>query len=75
MRQTAQQNGLSHASGLGLRWLAYHSHLGRDDAILIPAKNVRDLENRLEEIAKGPLSEDILERMNEVGKVMGNGGR
>jgi len=46
-----------------LRWLAYHSSLDETDSIIIGAINWRDLEERVTEIAKGPLPEEVVQVM------------
>jgi len=38
-----------------LRWLCYHSQLGPDDAIILGASRVEQLERNVLDIAKGPL--------------------
>jgi aflatoxin B1 aldehyde reductase len=47
-----------------LRWLAYHSKLDETDSIIIGAIDWRDLEERVTEIAKGPLPQDVVQVMN-----------
>jgi aryl-alcohol dehydrogenase-like predicted oxidoreductase len=67
MRREAQKLGVSVVS-VGLRWLAYHSHLGEGDAILLGAKSAQNLEAKLVEIGRGPLPDDVVAAMAESGR-------
>jgi aryl-alcohol dehydrogenase-like predicted oxidoreductase len=46
--------------GASLRWLAYHSPLGAGDAIILGASKVEQIDHSVGEIAKGPLSEELV---------------
>jgi aryl-alcohol dehydrogenase-like predicted oxidoreductase len=51
-----------------LRWLAYHSRLESSDGIILGAGNWRDLEERVGDIAKGPLPEEMVKTMEDIGE-------
>jgi hypothetical protein len=61
-------NNNINASSVGLRWLAYHSHLGESDGILLLAKSTHDLEAKLASIAQGPLPEELVSVIEEAGR-------
>jgi aryl-alcohol dehydrogenase-like predicted oxidoreductase len=50
-----------------LRWLAYHSQLNSGDAIILGANSWRDLEERVGDLAKGPLPDEFVATMDQVG--------
>jgi aflatoxin B1 aldehyde reductase len=54
-----------------LRWLAYHSRLESSDGIILGAGNWRDLEERVGEIAKGPLPDEMVKALENVGEDLG----
>ena len=68
--EAAEQYGVSQLSAC-LRWLAYHSQLNSSDAIVLGASSWRDLEERVEELAKGPLPDGLVNTMDEVGEFLG----
>lgn len=49
---------------VSLRWLAYHSRLRPEDSIVLEPTTAEELENDVEEIAKGPLLEDVLKEID-----------
>ena len=51
-----------------LRWTAYHSMLSREhgDAVLIAARNVKQLESNLDALEAGPLPEEVVSAMEAV---------
>lgn len=53
----AQNPPLSTAEA-SLRWLVYHSALGAGDGIILGAKRTDQLQDNLDQIAKGPLSDE-----------------
>ena len=55
--------GLVEAS---LRWLCYHSMLGKDDSIILGASSMKQLEMNMDAIGKGPLDEGMLSVLDEV---------
>jgi aflatoxin B1 aldehyde reductase len=52
--------------GASLRWLAYHSKLGSDDAVILGASKVEQVDDSVAEIAKGPLNGDIVSQFEEL---------
>jgi aflatoxin B1 aldehyde reductase len=54
--------------GAGLRWLAYHSELGEEDGIILGASTYEELEEKVREIAKGPLPEEMVGLMEDARK-------
>ena len=52
--------------GASLRWLAYHSQLAGDDAIILGASKVEQVDDSAAEIAKGPLKEVIVRQFEEL---------
>ncbi|KAE8355719.1 NADP-dependent oxidoreductase domain-containing protein [Aspergillus coremiiformis] len=50
-----------------MRWLAHHSVLNRQhgDSLLIGASSVKQLENNLTDLDKGPLPEDVVQAMEQ----------
>jgi hypothetical protein len=49
-----------------LRWLAYHSRLSSNDAIVLSASSWWDLEDQIGELVKGPLPEELVNVIDEV---------
>lgn len=66
--QAAQVGG--HA--VALRWVMYHSILSGDhgDSVIIGCSNVQQLEDNLNAIDAGPLSDDLAQAMNDVWDVV-----
>jgi aryl-alcohol dehydrogenase-like predicted oxidoreductase len=56
----------STVQGASLRWLAYHSKLGAEDAVILGASKVEQVDDSAAEIAKGPLKEDIVGQFEQV---------
>lgn len=54
---------------VSLRWLAYHSKLGKEDAIILGATKVSQLESNVKDIKQGPLSDQLLGAVEKVGAV------
>lgn len=48
-----------------LRWLAYHSRLSSNDSIVVSASSWWDLEDQIGELVKGPLSEELVNVIEE----------
>lgn len=61
----ARDAGVSKAA-LAYRWIVYHSALGEGDGVLVGARHVRQLEETLKAIRKGPLGDGIAERASRV---------
>jgi aryl-alcohol dehydrogenase-like predicted oxidoreductase len=70
INEAGERYGVSLLSA-SLRWLAYHSRLDSSDAIVLGASSWRDLEERVEELAKGPLPDGLVATMDEVGEFLG----
>lgn len=63
-----QSNNVTLAE-VSLRWLAYHSKLGEEDAIILGATKTSQLEANVRDIEQGPLSDELLEAVEKVGAV------
>jgi len=70
--EEGQKHGISPLSA-GLRWLAYHSALGAEDGIILSASTFEDLDEKVREIAKGPLPQEMVGMIDEVGRAVGDG--
>lgn len=46
-------------AGASLRWLCYHSALGKEDGVILGATKIEQLESNIMEILKGPLDESV----------------
>lgn len=55
--------GLPEAS---LRWLYYHSALGKDDAVILGANSMDQLQSNLDALSKGPLEQGIVQFYDEI---------
>jgi aflatoxin B1 aldehyde reductase len=66
LRTAAKKHGLSEAE-CALRWITNHSMLSREkgDAVIIGASSVKQLDDNLANLEKGPLPEDIVEAFDE----------
>jgi len=66
IRPLAEKHGLTLAE-ISLRWLTHHSLLKREmgDAILIGASSVKQLQQNLIDLEKGPLPEEIVSVLND----------
>ena len=51
------------------RWMAYHSALQKDDAIIVGASKVAQLEQNISALDKGPLSDEMLKAFEEAWKI------
>jgi aflatoxin B1 aldehyde reductase len=49
-----------------LRWLAYHSALNEDDAIILGASKVEQIDHSSAAVASGPLPEDVVEEFEKL---------
>jgi aflatoxin B1 aldehyde reductase len=52
--------------GASLRWLVYHSKLGSDDAVILGARTVDQIDDSATEIARGPLDEGVVTLFEEL---------
>ena len=57
-------HGISVAEA-SLRWLYYHSALGKDDAIILGASSMSQLESNLNAFAKGPIDQALVKIFDE----------
>jgi aflatoxin B1 aldehyde reductase len=65
LHETCAKQGTT-VQGASLRWLAYHSKLGADDGIILGASKAEQIDDSAAEIAKGPLSEEIVSQFEEL---------
>lgn len=63
-----QSNNVTLAE-VSLRWLAYHSLLGKGDAIILGATKISQLATNVRDIKQGPLSDELREAVEKVGGV------
>jgi aflatoxin B1 aldehyde reductase len=56
-----------------LRWLAYHSKLGQEDSIILGGSTFEDVEEKTAVIAKGPLPEEMVSLLQNVGENLWDG--
>jgi aflatoxin B1 aldehyde reductase len=59
LRAACLAEGIS-VTGASTRWLAYHSKLEKDDAIILGASKVEQVDDSVAQIAKGPLPETLV---------------
>ena len=50
---------------VSLRWLAYHSALGKGDGIILGGSRFDQIGSNVADIAKGPLEEKVIEALDE----------
>ena len=60
LQQIIEPLGISH-TGVALRWLAYHSLLGKEDAIILGGRRIVQVRENVKDIALGPLPEKIVQ--------------
>jgi aflatoxin B1 aldehyde reductase len=67
----AEESGVGKA-GMAYRWVRYHSSLKGElgDMMIIGASNPKQLEETLTELEKGPLDEKVVERLDELWKLV-----
>ncbi|KAI0392031.1 Aldo/keto reductase [Xylariaceae sp. FL0594] len=58
--------GMMRLTELALRWLFHHSLLTDKDAVVLGASTIAQLEQNVQDIAKGPLPSDVLALVDEV---------
>jgi len=68
--EASEKYGIS-VLAASLRWLAYHSQLQSTDSIILGAGNWQDLEEKVGEICKGPLPDEMVVLMDEVREILG----
>jgi aflatoxin B1 aldehyde reductase len=59
LRRICDSRGLR-LTEVSLRWLCYHSMLTEKDGIILGASNLQQLEQNMEDIARGPLPQDVV---------------
>jgi aryl-alcohol dehydrogenase-like predicted oxidoreductase len=52
--------------GASLRWLVYHSKLGANDAVILGARTIDQVDDSATEIKRGPLDEGVVQLFEEV---------
>jgi aflatoxin B1 aldehyde reductase len=67
----AEESGVGKA-GMAYRWVRYHSSLKGElgDMMIIGASNPKQLEETLTELEKGPLDEKVVEKLEELWKLV-----
>ena len=63
--QIAKEAGISKAA-LAYRWIMYHSALKKDDAVIIGASNVSQIEETMGAIEAGPLDTRTVKRVEDI---------
>ncbi|KAI1139951.1 Aldo/keto reductase [Hypoxylon sp. FL0543] len=53
-----------------LRWVAYHSALGENDGIILGATKLEQLKPNLVDIEKGPLPQEVVDVITDIGKTI-----
>jgi aflatoxin B1 aldehyde reductase len=51
---------------LAVRWIAYHSALRDEDAVILGGTKVEQITNNAQKIKKGPLSETVAQRLDDL---------
>ncbi|KAF5863289.1 hypothetical protein ETB97_010411 [Aspergillus alliaceus] len=71
--KAAEAAGIS-GHALALRWTIYHSALSyqHGDAVLIGASSLAQVEANLDAVEAGPLDEELVDLVNQVGELVGN---
>lgn len=49
-----------------LRWICYHSALGKDDGVIIGARTVEQLRQNLAAVEKGPLPDACVQALESI---------
>jgi aflatoxin B1 aldehyde reductase len=65
LNTTCQEHGVS-LSEVCLRWLMYHSALGEEDAIILGAKRLDQLEMNVLACRKGPLPQALVSAVDKM---------
>ena len=68
IKKACEREGISIIEA-SYRWMAYHSALQKDDAIIVGASKVAQLEQNISALDKGPLSNEMLEAFDEAWKI------
>ncbi|PVH70431.1 Aldo/keto reductase [Cadophora sp. DSE1049] len=63
--EIANQAGVTKAA-LAYRWVAYHSALGDDDALVFGASSLKQMNETLGAYEEGPLSTEIVKKVEEI---------
>jgi aflatoxin B1 aldehyde reductase len=64
--KTLEPQGISKPEA-SMRWLAYHSRLTPDDAIIFGSSKLSQIKENVASVAKGPLPDDVVAALNGVG--------
>jgi aflatoxin B1 aldehyde reductase len=63
--QVCEQHGLT-STEASLRWIMYHSKLGDEDAIILGATRIDQLEGNVVACKRGPLPREVLKAAEEM---------
>ncbi|SNX84123.1 related to aflatoxin aldehyde reductase [Melanopsichium pennsylvanicum] len=71
IRPAAEKHGLTLAE-VALRWLMHHSQLKKEkgDAVIIGASSKNHIEGNLKDFEKGPLPEDVVNKVDEAWEIV-----
>ncbi|KAI1315392.1 Aflatoxin B1 aldehyde reductase member 2 [Mortierella claussenii] len=64
VEKVAKEHGLTLIE-TALRWLQYHSGLGPNDGIILGVSSVKNLEDNLKDLEKGPLPKQVVDAYDE----------
>ncbi|KAA6410622.1 MAG: hypothetical protein FRX48_06044 [Lasallia pustulata] len=68
LHSVCQSNSVTLAE-VSLRWLVYHSKLRKEDAVILGASKISQIESNIKDIRQGPLSEQLLKAVEELAAV------
>ena len=68
LHSVCQSNNVTLAE-VSLRWLVYHSKLRKEDAVILGASKISQIESNIKDIRQGPLSEQLLKAVEELAAV------
>jgi aflatoxin B1 aldehyde reductase len=63
--KTLEPHGITKTEA-SLRWVAFHSKLGPQDAIIFGSSTIEQIEQNIAAVGKGPLPEDIVKALNGI---------
>ncbi|KAI1457054.1 putative aldo/keto reductase [Annulohypoxylon moriforme] len=69
LNKALEPHGISKPE-VSLRWLAFHSKLGPEDAIIFGSSKIAQVKQNVEVIRKGPLPEDILAILDDAWNIV-----
>lgn len=65
LQNVVQSHGITTVAA-SLRWLAFHSMLGKDDGIILGASKVAHIQGNAKDIKKGPLPEGVVKALEQI---------